>query len=154
MRSNRVAWSTFTNSVSQVLRSSSAALLLRSSPFGVSTCFLQYSITFARILLVTFGNGIPLSAQSSSTMCLIVCDSSATASSTSNDSPSELLSVIFLGEDIVSNLITFRSKRETKKHPQHRSLSSLCLKEKSTFCGEKGKICGLFIEGITLLGRE
>lgn len=96
MRSKRVAWSTFTKSASQLLSSSSAD---RSSVLGASTCLLQYSITFAKILLVTLGNGIPLSAQSSSIICLIVCDSNATASSTSNDSPSELLRVIFLPED-------------------------------------------------------
>ena len=102
MRSKRVAWSTLTNSRSQFLSSSSAEAT-RSSAFGVSTCFLQYSMTFDKILLVTFGRGIPLSAQSSSIMCFIVWDSNATASSTSKVSPSELFSVIFL-DDIVFSL--------------------------------------------------
>ena len=95
MRSKSVAWSTLTNSASQSLRSSSAAGAAEESEWR-----LQYSMTLERILLVTLGKGIPLSAHSSSTMCLIVCDCSATASSTSNDAPSELRSTIFLADDV------------------------------------------------------
>lgn len=51
-------------------------------------CFLQYSRSFPRMLLVTFGKGIALSEKPSSTMCLIVCDYRATASSISNLSSS------------------------------------------------------------------
>lgn len=111
IRSKRVAWSTLTKSASQALSSSSTEEP-RSSGFGASTCFLQYSMTFDKILLVTLGKGIPLSAQSSSIMCLIVCDSKATASSTSNVSPSELFSVIFRPEDIFRDLWLSREKRE------------------------------------------
>ncbi|KAK3410502.1 hypothetical protein EUGRSUZ_J02475 [Eucalyptus grandis] len=102
MRSKRVAWSTLTNSASQALRSSS---VVRSSGLADSTCFLQYSMTFARIRLVTLGSGISPSAQSSSIMCLMICDWTATASSTSNDSPSELRRVIFFADDIVDSPI-------------------------------------------------
>ncbi|PON93938.1 hypothetical protein TorRG33x02_103280 [Trema orientale] len=102
MRSKRVAWSTLTKSASQTLRSSSAVAEARSSDLGASTCFLQYSMTLDKILLVTLGRGIPLSAQSSSIMCLMVCDSRATASSTSKVSPSELFRVIFLTDDIAN----------------------------------------------------
>ncbi|CAI0398544.1 unnamed protein product [Linum tenue] len=51
-------------------------------------------MTLARIPPVTLGRGMPLSAQSSSIMCLIVWDIIATASSTSNDSPSLLFRVM------------------------------------------------------------
>ena len=101
MRSKSVAWSTLTKSASQALSSSSLGF---SSAQLASTCFLQYSITLARILLVTLGRGIPLSAQLSSIMCLIVWDSTATASSTSKASPSELFSVIFFVEAIPISL--------------------------------------------------
>ncbi|WRX23421.1 hypothetical protein QQP08_015908 [Theobroma cacao] len=40
-------------------------------------------------------------AQSSSIMCLIVCNSAATASFTSNASPSELINIIFLEVDAI-----------------------------------------------------
>lgn len=102
MRSNKVAWSTLTKSASQVLSSSSAILEevssadLEEAAAAASTCFLQYSITLERILLVTLGRGMPFPAQSSSIMCLIVWDSMATVSSTSKTSPSELFRVIFL----------------------------------------------------------
>lgn len=115
MRSNRVFWSTLTKSASQFLRSSSRALSSFFSP-RASTCFLQYSMTFERIVLVTFGNGITVSAQSSSTMCLIVCDSRATVSSTSKVSPSELLRVIFFptpADDIM--LVAFGNFRVIEK---------------------------------------
>ena len=115
MRSNKVAWSTLTNSLSQVLRSSSTEPV-RSSGLGDSTCFLQYSITLDKILLLTLGRGIPLSAQSSSIMCLIVCDSKATASSTSKISPSELFKVIFRPEDMVACL----GFGEVRKHREKR----------------------------------
>ena len=49
MRSKSVPWSTLSNSMSQNLR---YALEL-----SASTCFVQYSITFAKTLLVTFGKG-------------------------------------------------------------------------------------------------
>ena len=104
MRSKKVAWTTLTKSASQALRSSSPAEEARSSDLGASTCFLQYSMTLERILLVTFGRGIPLSAQSSSIMCLIVWDSRATASSTSKVSPSELFRIIFLPDAIASEI--------------------------------------------------
>jgi hypothetical protein len=108
MRSKRVAWSTLTKSASQFLRSSpeaavvGAELLLApesSAPALAAaaaawTCLLQYSITLDRIFELTLGSGMPLSAQSSSIMWRMVCDSIATASSTSNSSPSELLRVI------------------------------------------------------------
>ncbi|KAE8055208.1 hypothetical protein FH972_012065 [Carpinus fangiana] len=69
MRSKRVPWSTLTNSASQALRSSSSEVERSSdaaTALGASTCFLQYLMTLERILLVTFGSGMPLSAQSSS----------------------------------------------------------------------------------------
>jgi len=129
MRSKSVAWSTLTKSASQALRSSSEGL---SSGLAASTCFLQYSITLARILLVTFGRGMPLSAQSSSIMCFMVCDSSATASSTSNASPSELFRVIFLADDMMICRrwwLWFRTK-ETKEKGKSRTLTFLWLRWK------------------------
>ena len=102
MRSKRVFWSTLTNSASQALSSSSEED--RSSEdlaAAASTCFLQYSMTLERILPVTLGSGMALSAQSSSIMCLMVCDSNATASSTSKVSPSELFRVTFFPEDMI-----------------------------------------------------
>ncbi len=92
IRSNRVAWSTFTKSWSQALTSSSGVAGLSSVDFWLSTWYLQYSITFARILLETLGNGIGWSTPVSSIMFFTVCDSKATASSTSNISSSELFS--------------------------------------------------------------
>ncbi|KAL6989127.1 hypothetical protein U1Q18_014878 [Sarracenia purpurea var. burkii] len=99
MRSKRVPWSTLTNSASKVLSSSSAVL---SSDLGVSTCFLQYLMTLAKILLMTFGNGMLVSAQVSSIRCLMVCDSNAIASSTSNVSPFELFNTMIFDVDMNS----------------------------------------------------
>ena len=67
MSSNSVLWSkTLTNSVSQVLRSSSLVLDLVSPSLALaSTCFLQYSMTLAKILPVTFGNGMTNSSSRS-----------------------------------------------------------------------------------------
>ncbi|MFS8025150.1 hypothetical protein Hanom_Chr16g01471531 [Helianthus anomalus] len=53
------------------------------------------------ILLVTLGKGMVVFAQSSSIMCLIVCDSNATTSSTSNVSPSELFNTMVFCDDMV-----------------------------------------------------
>lgn len=92
IRSNKVAWSTLTNSASQALTSSSDVAGLSSDDFWLSTWYLQYSITFAKILLETFGNGIGWSMPVSSIMFFTACDSNATASSTSNISSSELFS--------------------------------------------------------------
>ncbi|KAK3413769.1 hypothetical protein EUGRSUZ_I02320 [Eucalyptus grandis] len=125
IRSHRVAWSTLTNSASQALRSSS---LTRSSAVADSTCFLQYSITMPRILLFTLGSGIASSVQQSSITCLITCDSSATDCSTSNDSPSELRSVIFL--DVAISLAPL-PKRIPRRHRQKIVLPSpLCAKNR------------------------
>ncbi|KAG5526820.1 hypothetical protein RHGRI_032927 [Rhododendron griersonianum] len=110
MRSKRTAWSTLTNSVSNVLSSSSTAL--SSDLAADSTCLLQYSMTLARILLVTLGRGMLVSAQLSSIMCLMVCDSTATASSTSKVSPSELLSTMVFEVDMVCyGTLTLRERK-------------------------------------------
>lgn len=71
MSSNSVLWSTFTKSVSQVLISSSVLDGLSSAFFSASTWYLQYSITFARILLETFGNGIGASKPVSGKQILV-----------------------------------------------------------------------------------
>ncbi|KAL8166827.1 hypothetical protein V2J09_008326 [Rumex salicifolius] len=63
---------------------------------GVSMCFLQYSITLARVLPLTLGRMIVFSSVNSSIMSLIVTDSDATASSTSNVSLSLLVRIHFL----------------------------------------------------------
>ena len=65
--SKSVLWSkTLTNSVSQVLRSSSLVLDLVSPSLALaSTCFLQYSMTLAKILPVTFGSGMTNSSSKS-----------------------------------------------------------------------------------------
>lgn len=129
IRSKSVAWSTLTKSASKALSSSSetAEASLSSAlvaEAAASTWRLQYSMTLERIFPVTLGRGITLSAQSSSIMCLIVCDSTATVSSTSKTSPSELRKVIFLlpfsaaDDDIVTELdIEFvrRRPRERKR---------------------------------------
>ncbi|KAG5547665.1 hypothetical protein RHGRI_013382 [Rhododendron griersonianum] len=107
MRSKSTPWSTSTNLASHFLRASSLAASLSTSSAALpapeaSTCFLQYSMTLARILLVTLGRGMVLSAQSSSIMCLMVWDSRATVSSTSKVSPSDDFRTIFFGVDMVS----------------------------------------------------
>ncbi|MFS8025147.1 hypothetical protein Hanom_Chr16g01471761 [Helianthus anomalus] len=53
------------------------------------------------ILLVTLGKGMVVLAQSSSIMCLIVCDSNATTSSTSKVSPSELFKTMVFCDDMI-----------------------------------------------------
>lgn len=64
MSSKSVPWSTFTNSVSQLLISSSDFCSL-----GAATWYLQYSMTFARMDDCTFGSGtgsaVPASADRS-----------------------------------------------------------------------------------------
>jgi len=112
MRSKRVFLSTLTNSASQLFINSSFPVIVASLSASASTCFLQYSITLARILLVTLGNGMSFSAQSSSIICLMVCDSTATASSTTNVSPSEDFSVIFFDSDILGKNL------EREKNPK------------------------------------
>ena len=81
MRSKRVVRSTLT----------------KSSSLSLTACFLQYSITVARILLVTFRSRIALLARLSLIMRLILRlifrDSVATATSRSKVSLSELLRV-------------------------------------------------------------
>ena len=71
MSSKSVLWSTFTKSVSQVLISSSVLVGLSSAFFSASTWYLQYSITFASILLETFGNGIGASRPVSEKQTLV-----------------------------------------------------------------------------------
>lgn len=61
---------------------------------------LVYSTTLAKILLVTFGRGMAASAQSSSIMFLIVCDSMAAASSTSKVWPSEVSNTNIFFEEV------------------------------------------------------
>ena len=117
MRSKRVAWSTLTKSASQALSSSLTAC---SSALGVSTCFLQYSITFARILLVTFGNGIALSIMglitcNSSIMGLITSNSIAATTSRPKSSPSELLRVIIFEEAMIRDLVRNPKPRSLKR---------------------------------------
>lgn len=111
MRWNRVATSTLTNSASQALRLSSA---LRSSDLELSTCILQYSITIARIPLVTFGRGMAPSEKPSSIMCLIVCNSNATMSSTSNVTPSELIKFTFLDAISLSHTHSHSANEKSK----------------------------------------
>lgn len=105
MRSKRVSWGHSTNFLSQSLR-----LSWRSLPSALaSTCFLQYSRTLSRIRPFTFGMGTILASTSSSTICLIVSDSKATAISITNSLLSELLNTTFfisfvvdVDDDIVS----------------------------------------------------
>lgn len=145
MRSNKVPWSTLTKSASKLFNSSSLAL---SSDLGVSTCFLQYSMTLARILLVTLGRGMEVSAQSSSIMCLMVCDSTATASSTSKVSLSELLSTIIFPVDMV--VIWFGGK-EMSENPKPWTDSRWDRLVRVMGIGEGG---WLFIEGVGKVNIE
>lgn len=127
MRSKRVAWSTLTNSASQDLRSlSSEAPAEAEAEEEASEWRLQYSMTLERILLVTLGKGMALSSETSSTMCFIVCDCSATASSTSKDSPSELRSTIFFDDDVdilENDKLLFTTTEETTPLGPRPSLS-------------------------------
>lgn len=92
IRWKRVSESTIMNSSSQTLRSS--ATIPASAPSAVIsiswTCFLQYWITMARILLWTLGRGpmvsLVWSVQVPSIMFLMMTDIVAAASSTSNSS--------------------------------------------------------------------
>lgn len=91
-KSKTLLGSVFINSASKALSSSSEGS-------GLSTCFLQYSITFVRIFPATLGRGIVFSSGTSSIMCLIVIDSNAAISGTSKDSLSRLTRIIFLEEE-------------------------------------------------------
>ena len=112
MRSKRTFRSTLMNWVSQALSSSLDLEELESED---DVCSLQYWMTSESMWLVTLGNGISLLAQSSSIKLFIVCDSIATVSSTSKISPSELFSVTFFTEDILSIVLTQTQKREREK---------------------------------------
>ena len=68
MSSNRVAWSTLTKSLSQVVTSSSVFDGLSSSVLLLAATWnLQYSITFDRIFAETFGSGTVVSSPPVST---------------------------------------------------------------------------------------
>ena len=112
MRSKRTFRSTLMNWVSQALSSS---LDLEDLESEEDVCSLQYWMTSESMWLVTLGNGIAVSAQSSSIKFFIVCDSIATLSSTSKISPSELFSVTFFTEDIVNRFHTNTKKKERER---------------------------------------
>ena len=127
MRGKRVFWSMSMNSASQVLSASD-------SDSDDSTCFLQYSITRARVSLLTLGTGITLSTQSSSIKCFIVSESIATLSSISNVSLSELLSVMFFfASALVDDIVVFTLRTHTNR--EIREIVELWLES----CGRKSE---------------
>ena len=108
-----------------------ASQAVSDSPWDSETCFLQYSMTRARMLLGMIGNEITVSpAQLSSWIIMlffIFRDSMATFSSTSNVSPSELLSFIifftfFSTSMLVDAIVVFKQTNTEREREREREL--------------------------------
>ena len=110
----------------------SASQEVSDSPWDSETCFLQYSMTRARMLLGMIGNGITISpAQLYSwiiRLFFIFQDSMATFSSNSNVSPSELLSFIifftfftfFSTSMLVDAIVVFKETNTERERERER----------------------------------